>query len=89
MPLAFASGLMLGRVAKFPNPSAPGVPGSGRDWALAAAAYIACWFTWIFVIFIVYELLYSFVRRWRVSECRASQLSYVYCADPLTHQNDR
>jgi len=50
-------------IAKFPNPSAPGVPGSGRDWALAAAAYIACWFTWIVVISIVYELLYSFYRR--------------------------
>ncbi|KAH9920648.1 uncharacterized protein B0H18DRAFT_1086374 [Fomitopsis serialis] len=48
------------------QPSAPGVPGSGRDWALAAAAYIACWFTWIVVISIVYELLYSFTRRWRV-----------------------
>ncbi|KAI0719929.1 hypothetical protein C8Q72DRAFT_788521 [Fomitopsis betulina] len=53
-------------VAKFPNPSAPGVPGSGRDWALGAAAYIACWFIWVFVIIIVYELIYSFVRRWRV-----------------------
>ncbi|KZT66490.1 hypothetical protein DAEQUDRAFT_730193 [Daedalea quercina L-15889] len=53
-------------LAKYPNPSAPGVPGSGRDWALAAAAYIACWFAWIVVIFIVYELIYSFYRRWRV-----------------------
>ncbi|CDO76829.1 hypothetical protein BN946_scf185033.g26 [Trametes cinnabarina] len=53
-------------VAKRPNPEAPGVPGSGRNWALAAAAYIACWFTWIFAVFIMYELVYSFVRRWRV-----------------------
>ncbi|KAI0072350.1 hypothetical protein K474DRAFT_1605301 [Panus rudis PR-1116 ss-1] len=52
-------------VAKFPNPIAPGVPGSGRNWALGAAAYIACWFTQIFVVFLIYELLYSFVRRWR------------------------
>ncbi|CCL98011.1 uncharacterized protein FIBRA_00004 [Fibroporia radiculosa] len=53
-------------VAKYPNPVAPGVPGSGRNWALGAAAYVACWFTWIFVVFIVYELIYSFYRRWRV-----------------------
>ena len=56
------------RVAKFPNPEAPGVPGSGRNWALGAAAYIACWFAWITVVFVVYELVYSFIRRWRVSE---------------------
>ncbi|KAI0631423.1 hypothetical protein C8Q77DRAFT_1227050 [Trametes polyzona] len=53
-------------VAMHPNPEAPGVPGSGRNWALAAAAYIACWFTWIVAVFVVYEIVYSFVRRWRV-----------------------
>ncbi|OCH90396.1 hypothetical protein OBBRIDRAFT_730906 [Obba rivulosa] len=53
-------------VAKFPNPAAPGVPGSGRGWALGAAAYIACWLTWILAVFIVYEVVYSFVRRWRI-----------------------
>ncbi|CAL1702863.1 unnamed protein product [Somion occarium] len=53
-------------VAKFPNPAAPGVPGTGRNWALGAAAYIACWFTQIFVVFLLYELVYSFIRRWRV-----------------------
>ncbi|KAH9943588.1 hypothetical protein B0H21DRAFT_487229 [Amylocystis lapponica] len=57
---------MLILVAKYPNPAAPGVPGSGRSWTLGAAAYIACWFTWIFVVFIVYDLVYSFIRRWRV-----------------------
>ena len=56
------------RVAKHPNPEAPGVPGSGRNWALGAAAYIGCWVAWIFAVFIVYELVYSFIRRWRVSE---------------------
>lgn len=55
------------RVSKFPNPEAPGVPGSGRNWALGAAAYIACWLVWILVVFVVYELIYSFARRWRVS----------------------
>ncbi|KAI0795920.1 hypothetical protein C8Q75DRAFT_802985 [Abortiporus biennis] len=62
----FNAVFILLTVAKFPNPAAPGVPGSGRNWALGAAAYIACWFTQIFVVFIVYELVYSFIRRWRI-----------------------
>ncbi|KAI0338773.1 hypothetical protein BDW22DRAFT_1432294 [Trametopsis cervina] len=53
-------------VAKHPNPAAPGVPGSGRNWSLGAAAYIACWVTQVFVVFVMYELVYSFIRRWRV-----------------------
>ncbi|KZT01995.1 uncharacterized protein LAESUDRAFT_662753 [Laetiporus sulphureus 93-53] len=57
---------MLIMVAKYPNPAAPGVAGSGKNWALAAAGYIACWFTWIFVVVILYELIFSFYRRWRV-----------------------
>ena len=64
------------RVAKFPNPAAPGVPGTGRNWALGAAAYIACWFTQIFVVFLLYELIYSFVRRWRVSKYNRSIYRY-------------
>jgi hypothetical protein len=59
---------LLLRVARFPNPVAPGVPGSGRNWALGAAAYIACWAAWIIAVFLVYELVYSFYRRWRVSK---------------------
>ncbi|KAH8105218.1 hypothetical protein BXZ70DRAFT_1042888 [Cristinia sonorae] len=62
----FNAVFMLLTVAKFPNPAAPGVPGSGRNWALGAAAYIACWFIQVFVIFVLYELVYSFIRRWRV-----------------------
>ncbi|KAF9653606.1 hypothetical protein BDM02DRAFT_3087042 [Thelephora ganbajun] len=57
---------VLIQVARFPNPAAPGVPGSGRNWALGAAAYIACWAAWIVAVFLVYELVYSFYRRWRV-----------------------
>ena len=57
------------RVSKFPNPQATGVPGSGKNWALGAAAYIACWLVWIIVVLIVYELVFSFTRRWRVSKC--------------------
>ena len=55
------------RVAKFPNPDAPGVPGSGRNWVLGAVAYIACWIIWIFGVFLGYELIYSY-RRWRFRE---------------------
>ncbi|KAJ7641729.1 hypothetical protein FB45DRAFT_361259 [Roridomyces roridus] len=62
----FNAVFMLVQISKFPNPNAPGVPGSGRNWALAAAAYVACWLVWILPLFIVYELVYSFGRRWRV-----------------------
>ncbi|KAJ7018483.1 hypothetical protein C8F04DRAFT_382851 [Mycena alexandri] len=62
----FNAVFVLVQISKFPNPDAPGVPGSGRGWALAAAAYVACWLVWIFPIFVVYELVYSFARRWRV-----------------------
>ncbi|KAH7907435.1 hypothetical protein BJ138DRAFT_1014511 [Hygrophoropsis aurantiaca] len=54
------------QVSKYPNPVASGVSGSGRNWALGAAAYIACWLVWILVVFIMYEVVYSFYRRWRV-----------------------
>ncbi|KZT30095.1 hypothetical protein NEOLEDRAFT_307697 [Neolentinus lepideus HHB14362 ss-1] len=62
----FNAVFILIQVAKFPDPLAPGVPGSGRNWALGSAAYIACWFAWIFVVFLIYSLIYSFYRRWRV-----------------------
>ncbi|THH14293.1 hypothetical protein EW146_g6022 [Bondarzewia mesenterica] len=61
----FNTVFILIQIAKFPNPIAPGVPGSGRNWAFAAAVYIACWAFWIFGVFIGYELIYSFYRRWR------------------------
>ncbi|KAF8057536.1 hypothetical protein FPV67DRAFT_1677321 [Lyophyllum atratum] len=62
----FNTVFILFQVSKFPSPQAPGVPGSGRNWALGAAAYIACWLVWIFIVFIVHDLVYSFARRWRV-----------------------
>ncbi|KAF9236138.1 hypothetical protein BU15DRAFT_50518 [Melanogaster broomeanus] len=62
----FNAVFMLLQVAKFPNPTAPGVSGSGKNWALGAAAYIACWLVWITMVFVLYELVYSFYRRWRV-----------------------
>ncbi|GAW06387.1 proteophosphoglycan ppg4 [Lentinula edodes] len=61
----FNAVFILIEVSKYPNPKAPGVPGSGKNWALGAAAYIACWLVWILVVCIVYELVYSFIRRWR------------------------
>ncbi|KAF8879595.1 hypothetical protein BD779DRAFT_1628013 [Infundibulicybe gibba] len=62
----FNAVFILFQVSKFPNPEAPGVPGSGRNWALGTAAYIACWAVWIFVVTVMYELVYSFIRRWRI-----------------------
>jgi hypothetical protein len=60
--------LSVRRVAKFPNPDSPGVPGSSHNWVLGAVAYIACWILWIFGIFLGYEVLYSYYRRWRFRE---------------------
>ncbi|KAK0200175.1 hypothetical protein DFS33DRAFT_1266738 [Desarmillaria ectypa] len=64
------------QVAKYPN---PGVPGSGKNWAFGAAAYILCWFLQVAGIFIVYELLYSFVRRWRV---KRPSIYPIYLSSP-------
>ncbi|KXN92504.1 hypothetical protein AN958_07451 [Leucoagaricus sp. SymC.cos] len=70
---------MLIQVSKNPNPAAPGVPGSGRNWALAAAAYVACWLAWIICVFILYELAYSFIRRWRV---KRPAMMPIYLSSP-------
>lgn len=72
------------RIALFPNPIASGVPGSGRNWALGAAAYVACWVVWILGVFIGYELIYSFYRRWRYS----ASLS-LFTLDPLLTSSTR
>ncbi|KAI0033213.1 hypothetical protein K488DRAFT_85134 [Vararia minispora EC-137] len=61
----FNAAFVLVELARYPNPAAPGVAGSGSGWALAAAAYVACWAIWLFGVFIGYELIYSFYRRWR------------------------
>ncbi|KAF9034712.1 hypothetical protein BDZ89DRAFT_506302 [Hymenopellis radicata] len=50
------------QISKSPQPQAE----SGRSWSLAAAAYIACWALQILAIAIMYELVYLFIRRWRV-----------------------
>lgn len=78
--------IFLFRVARFPNPEAPGVPGSGRNWALATAAYAACWLFWILGVFLLYELVYSFARRWRVSEFSSSlAICFLdYCQSALS-----
>ena len=64
----FAELSLSRRVAKFPNPDAPGVPDSDRNWVLGAVAYIACWVLCIFSVFLGYEVLYSYYRRWRFRE---------------------
>ncbi|KAF5319620.1 hypothetical protein D9619_008810 [Psilocybe cf. subviscida] len=57
----FNAAFILLQVAKYPNPLS-----SGKNWALGGAAYIASWLAWIFVVCVVYELVYSFTRRWRL-----------------------
>ncbi|KIJ53404.1 hypothetical protein M422DRAFT_43065 [Sphaerobolus stellatus SS14] len=44
----------------------PGVTNTPRNWTLATVAYIGCWVLQIIGVFIIYELIYSFWRRWRV-----------------------
>ncbi|KAF8509755.1 hypothetical protein BU17DRAFT_98635 [Hysterangium stoloniferum] len=46
--------------------SHPGPDNNAKNWALAATAYIACYVFQIVGVFIIYELIYSFWRRWRV-----------------------
>ncbi|KAH9995320.1 hypothetical protein BJV77DRAFT_991967 [Russula vinacea] len=77
--LDFNAVYIMIEVAKFPNPEAPGVPGSGRNWVLGAVAYIACWFLWIFGVFLGYEVIYSFYRRWRF---RRPLILPIYLSSP-------
>ena len=42
------TGRAIDRVSKYPLPNA--APSSAKNWALGAAAYIACWLVWILVI---------------------------------------
>jgi hypothetical protein len=69
------------RIALFHTPEAPGVPGNGRNWILAAAAYIPCWFFWIACVVVLYEIVYSFVGG-GVSVCHPFFI--VYFRDLLT-----
>ncbi|KAF9261619.1 hypothetical protein L218DRAFT_930422 [Marasmius fiardii PR-910] len=78
----FNAVFMLIQVARHPNPIAPGVPGSGKNWALGSAAYLACWLVWIVVVFLVYEIIYSFVRRWRT---KRPPVFPLYTSSPTRH----
>ncbi|PPQ87612.1 hypothetical protein CVT25_005797 [Psilocybe cyanescens] len=60
----FNAVFILVQVSKFPSSTSPS--SSRKNWALGAAAYIACWFAWILFVCIMYELVYSFSRRWRL-----------------------
>ncbi|KAH6904908.1 hypothetical protein BKA70DRAFT_1373297 [Coprinopsis sp. MPI-PUGE-AT-0042] len=62
--LDFNAVYMLLQVSRYPLPTAS--PNSGKNWALCAAGYIACWLISVLAIFVLYELVYSFARRWRV-----------------------
>ena len=68
------------RVALHPTPASPPTaatvrngggpslnPMSSRNWALASAAYGICWLVWIVGVVIMYEIVYSWWRRWRCS----------------------
>ncbi|EIN06802.1 hypothetical protein PUNSTDRAFT_105955 [Punctularia strigosozonata HHB-11173 SS5] len=82
--LDFNAVFILVELARFPNAVAPGVPGSGRTWALGAAAYVACWAIWIVAVVVLYEFVYCFVRRWRVSESTPPPCPHpfpLWCAD--------
>jgi hypothetical protein len=58
------------RLARKPTPLAVGVSGttSARNWTLGAVVYIALWVIWIIGVVLVYEVIYCWWRRWRVSE---------------------
>lgn len=51
------------RILKHPSASQ-----TTHDWTLALVAYVACWFLWVFGVWLMYEVVYSFWRRWRASE---------------------
>ncbi|PPQ76377.1 hypothetical protein CVT24_008811, partial [Panaeolus cyanescens] len=72
--LDFNAVYMLLQVAKFPNPNT-----TSKNWALGAAAYVACWLVWILVVCVLYELVYSFARRWRM---RRPLILPIYLSSP-------
>jgi hypothetical protein len=60
------------RIALHPAPS-----NNPHNWALAAAAYTACWALWLFAVVLVYEGVYCFARRWRVLAVYLSAPAYA------------
>ncbi|KIY70224.1 hypothetical protein CYLTODRAFT_451904 [Cylindrobasidium torrendii FP15055 ss-10] len=62
--LDFNVAYMIIQLSIHPTPTSSSA--SARSWALAAAAYIASTFLHIFLLFIFYEIIYKFVRLWRV-----------------------
>ena len=38
---------------------------------------MVCWLAWTIIVFVLYELVYSFYRRWCVSKCLSSSLSWT------------
>ncbi|KAG8887848.1 hypothetical protein FRB98_008871 [Tulasnella sp. 332] len=58
--LDFNVAYMLGQIVKHPSPTQ-----TTHDWTLALVAYTACWFLWVFGVWMMYEVVYSFWRRWR------------------------
>ncbi|KAG8995165.1 hypothetical protein FRB94_005758 [Tulasnella sp. JGI-2019a] len=69
--LDFNVAYMLGQVAKHPSATQ-----NKHDWTLALVAYVACWFIWVFGVWLMYEVVFSFWRRWRASELASIIMSF-------------
>ncbi|EJT98240.1 hypothetical protein DACRYDRAFT_102075 [Dacryopinax primogenitus] len=67
--------------ARFPPLESPTVPSSGRNWALATAAYAGCVFLQLICVFLLYEILYCFYRRWRASR---PSITSIYLSRPAS-----
>ncbi|KAL5501121.1 hypothetical protein ACEPAH_9508 [Sanghuangporus vaninii] len=52
---------------------------SSRNWALGASAYGVCWLIWIVGVVILYEVVYSWWRRWR---CKRPLMVPLYLSAP-------
>lgn len=47
----------------------PSAVQDSHNWVLALVAYVACWTLGVFGVWLGYEVVYSFWRRWRTSGC--------------------
>ena len=56
------------RITKFPTPLAPGVPNTSPtpSWLFALILYLLATLLWLVGVVLVYEIAWSFWRRWRV-----------------------
>jgi hypothetical protein len=57
---------------------------AGIGFPLSTVVYIAYWFFWIVCVVVLYEIMYSFYRRWRVSKSPVFCFRKVCIRDLLT-----